>query len=234
MNPALIAYLVQAGIGISQYIDGKDKLSGLQRPEYKIPESFNTAVGLAKSQFADPRFAGQSQLEQNVNLNQAQALNVAAQRGNGMQAVAGIAAAGNEAAQNISSMQAQQQRQDQANFQQLLQAKAEYENLAFQMNKFAPYSEASNEGKEQIGAGQTNVFNALNNLGAMSSAYLSASQQMNTPQQAQLSNNSAAFSEEQNMISNTLAKQMMQWAKMAQGVSDSVYMKGYETSKYGY
>lgn len=174
---ALIPSLFEAGVGLTQMIGGDDQLNGLKRPEFKTPKEALTALGLSKAEYADPRFAGQSQLENNVRLNQANSLEVAQNRGSGMQTVGSIAASGNKAQQDISAEAARQQQADRGSYQNMLQLISGYREKEFQMNEFAPYLDKYNEGRERIGAGQENVFGALNNMSTVMSRLLGAGQQ---------------------------------------------------------
>lgn len=212
---ALIPALFQAGVGIKQMIDGKNDLENLNRPEYKTPKELLTAVGLSKSEFANPRFAGQNQAEATVQQNLSQALESARQRGSGMQAVGSIVAAGNQAAQDIGAEAARQQTSDLRNYQQMLQILGQSRDTEFQMNKFAPYSDKYNEGREQIGAGQQNTFQALDSLATITGRMMSAQQGTPPAEAAQQAAASNSFTKQNEFSDVLLTKQMAQWANQA-------------------
>lgn len=174
---ALIPSIFEAGVGLTQLFGGDDQLKNLERPKYETPKEMLTALGLAKAEFADPRFAGQSQMEAKVDQNVSQALQVAQSRGSGMQSVAGIAAAGNQAQQDIGAEAARQQRADREGYQNMLRLISDYRDKEFQMNEFAPYMDKYNEGRERIGAGQQNIYTALDQMSAITSRLLGAGQQ---------------------------------------------------------
>ncbi len=173
---ALLPSLFEAGVGLTQMIGGNDQLAGLKRPEFKTPKEALTALGLSKAEYADPRFAGQSELENQVDLNSANALATAQGRGAGMQTVGAIASAGNKAQQDITAEAARQQQADRFSYQNMLQLIAGYREKEFQMNEFAPYMDKYNEGRERIGAGQENVFGALDQMSTVMSRLLGAGQ----------------------------------------------------------
>lgn len=196
-----------------------------KRPEYKTPKELLTALGLSKLQYSDPRFAGQAQAEAETGLAQSQALNVAQSRGSGMQQVAGIAAAGSKASQNIAAEAARQQNNDLRNYQNMLRVLSASRDTEFQMNKFAPYSDKYNETREMRGAGQQNLFSALDAASAVSARMLQATQQQVQPVDAavQASNDMSATNTQNKYIDVLLAKQMKQWAKMAPLLSTARY-----------
>lgn len=219
---ALIPALYQAGVGISQQVDAKYMAERNQRPEYKTPQELLTALGLSKAQFADPRFAGQAQLEATVGQNLSQALEVAQSRGSGMQSVAGIAAAGNQASQDIAAEQARQQRADLGDYQNMLKIIAGSKDTEWQLNKFAPYSDRYNEAREMKGAGQQNLFNSLDQLAAITSRFSSAENGSAAPDISSIATtaakNAAASTAGSKYVDVLLAKQMSQWANQANWV----------------
>lgn len=157
-------------------IGGRNQIKNLDRPEYKIPDEILKAVEISRANAADPRFAGQSNLERQVALNQANALNAAASAGKGMYQVNAIQAQANQAAQNIGAEQARQDRQDRADLSNMLGVLAKYKDQEWQMNKFAPYQDKYNEGRERIGAGMENIYGGLDNAALIATRLLSATQ----------------------------------------------------------
>lgn len=201
---SLIPAIFQAGTGLTQLFGGDSELADLKRPEYKIPTEAKMALGLSKSEFADPRFAGQSQLEQQTQQNLAQALEAAQNRGSGMQQVGQIAATGNQAAQDIGAEAARQQRSDLGSYQNMLKLMSDYREKAFQMNEYAPYMDKYNESRERIGAGQENIFGSLDKMATVMNRMLGAGGQGPTPAQ------SAASALQSSQFSNFWDKKLSQ------------------------
>lgn len=180
---ALIPALFQAGVGAKQLISGNNELKNLERPEYKMPTEMLTALGLSKAEFADPRFAGQSRAEAQAGLGAANALQAAQNRGSGMQLVGQIAAAANNEQQAITAMAEQSQRADQTNYQNMLGLISQYREKEFQMNEFSPYMDKYNEAREQRGAGQENIFGALDSMAIVTQRLLGNDQGYAKPAQ---------------------------------------------------
>ena len=220
---ALIPALFQAGVGIKQMIDANKELNNLERPIFETPEAVKQATALSKREFADPRFAGQAQLEAQVQQNASQALETAQRRGSGMQNVAGIVAASNQAAQDIGAEAARQQRGDLQNYQNMLQLMAGYKEKEFQMNEFAPYSDQYNEAREQRGAGQQNVFQSLDALAAISGRMFSPQSQPSPVDAALQANQSQQFTHKNDFADELLAKQMRQWALQANYYKNALF-----------
>lgn len=212
---ALIGAIYQAGVGIGQQMDAKAMEAANVRPEYKTPEPLKQATAISKAAFADPRFAGQAQLEAQVGQNLSQGLEAAQSRGNGMAQVASIVAAGNQANQNIAAEGARQQRQDQADYQNMLKIMAASKDQEWQLNKFAPYSDKYNEAREMKGAGQQNLFAAMDSIAAVTSRFQGAGGQQDTTMAANAALSSNATTQSQQYSDVLLAKQMAQWNKMA-------------------
>ncbi len=220
---ALIPYLYQAVTGIAQSEDSKDELKNLKRPTYKTPSEVTQALTLSKREFSDPRFAGQAQLEAQVQQNASQALETAQRRGSGMQNVAGIVAANNQAAQDIGAEAARQQRGDLQDYQNMLQLMAGYKDKEFQMNKFAPYSDKYNEAREMKGAGQQNTFQALDALSAIAGRMMSPEGQTSPVDAATQSASSQQFTKTNDFADEVLAKQMRQWALQSNYYKNALY-----------
>jgi len=158
--------------GIRQQRAGKKTLAGLQRPEYNIPGEINSALTLTKSNYADPRFAGQGALENRIGANQANAIQMAYDSGNPMDAISTIQGNSNNAAMQVGAEQARQQRADMGELVNMMDVLAKYKDQQWQLNKFAPYAQKYNEGREQVGAGQTNIANGLSGLASIGSNIL--------------------------------------------------------------
>lgn len=168
--------------GISQQVKGKKALRNLERPSYEIPKDLQTSLALAQSNYADPRFTGQAQAENRIGQNMANAVqNTMDFGGNPMDNIAAIQGQSNAAYQSVAEEQARQQQADLANLQSMSQVMANAKDTQWQMNEFAPYAQKYNEGREQIGAGQTNVATGLGGLANIGTALLSQLDGKKTP-----------------------------------------------------
>lgn len=153
--------------GIRQQKQGKRLLAGLKRPEYEIPGEINSALTLTKSNYADPRFAGQGALENQIGANTANAVQMSYDAGNPMNAISAIQGNSNAAAMQVGAEAARQQRTDMNELVNMMDVMAKYKDQKWQMNEFAPYAQKYNEGREQIGAGQTNIAGGLQGLSSI-------------------------------------------------------------------
>lgn len=150
--------------GISQLISGGKarRESERNRPVYEIPEATKQALALARANYADPFMPGEGRMLDRNSMAAANAARAAIEGGGGLSSIAGIQAAEARGAENIGIASANQQQQDLANFQGQLGNMANYADQEWQMNKYAPWADKYNEAKERIGAGQQNLFGALN------------------------------------------------------------------------
>lgn len=199
-------------VGLGQLFGGKNDLRNLERPEYKIPDEIMQAVGMSRAFAADPRFAGQSNLERQTNLNTSNALNAATSRGNGAYQVGSIQAGANQAAQNIGAEQARQDRADRGDYANALNILAKYRDTEFQMNKFAPYQDKYNEGRERIGAGQTNLYGGLDDLATITTRLLATSQGEQPPGVSQVSSTATSNMQQNDYFDTQLANFMRMMA----------------------
>jgi hypothetical protein len=170
---AAAAPIMQGITGIIQSIGGRNQLKNLERPQYEIPNEQKQALAIARQQYADPYMAGENRmLDQNAMAAQ-NALTATAQGGAPLSAIAAVQARQSQGAANIGVASAQAQERDAAGYQAALGQMAQYRDQEWQMNKYAPYMQKYNEGRERIGAGQQNMFSALNALGniGMAEAY---------------------------------------------------------------
>lgn len=164
---AAIPSLYQTITGMAQAAQGRRTLDGLERPTYEIPGAAKQSLALAQAQYADPRMPG----ENTANSRIAQAFSnfnsAARQTSNPLAGLAMAQANANRGYTDVAAQSAMYQRQDQQNLQQQQGQYAQYQDQAWQMNKFAPYFEKYNEAREQIGAGQQNQFSGMNGLASI-------------------------------------------------------------------
>lgn len=175
MAPLLLAALpaVMQGVqGIGQMIAGRNKIKDLERPEYEIPAEVKQALAISRANYADPTMPGQQTMYDRNALASANAARASIEGGGGLSSLAGMAAAESQGAQNIGIAGANFQNQQELQYQGQLQNMADYKDQQFQINELAPYTEKYNEGREQIGAGQQNLFGALGSIAKVGLAQL--------------------------------------------------------------
>jgi hypothetical protein len=149
--------LVSGATSAAQLLGGFGKLAR-RRPEYEIPESARRALGMASARATDPRMPGYGQAQENINLAAANAMSALQQSGNtaiGLQGVVGQAQAANR---DLSAQNEMSQQRDLMSYESALGTMGEYEDLQFQMNEFAPYSDRQQEGRDMIGGGLENLM----------------------------------------------------------------------------
>lgn len=159
--------------GFNQIKQGKELLANNPRPEYEIPDEVKAALTLSKVAYADPRLAGQGQAQNQIDATAANTVQQARDFGNPMAALASIQSNTNTATNNLNVAAAQQQERDRAGLQDMLGTMAKYQDQAFQLNKFAPYEQKYQEGRQQVGAGQQNVYGALDKISSVGLQMLS-------------------------------------------------------------
>lgn len=167
----LLPAIIQGFTGLSQLFQGKDKLDGLQRPTYEIPNEVKQALTLARANYADQNMPGQAAMIDQNNLAAANAAQAALAGGGGLSSIAGIQAAQSAQANKIGIEAQNYQRQDEQQYAQQLANMADYKQQEWQINTFAPYQEKYQEGRQQVGAGQQNLFGAANSIANAGLAY---------------------------------------------------------------
>ena len=160
-------------------VGGRKQLDNLVRPEYKMPDEINTALTLAAQQYSDPYNQASINATRNVGASAANAVASGRDTGGLAAMLPAIVAQQNQGYNQIAAMTEQQKAGERAALSNRLDIKAKYRDDEFQMNKFAPYKDAYNEGRERIGAGQQNLFGGLNSIGSIASMF--ASQQRASP-----------------------------------------------------
>lgn len=164
---AAIPAAFQIGTGIAQLFGGKKQLDNLQRPQYEIPKEVDQALNLAAVQYQDPYTQAQTNAARNIGASGANAVTAGRDSGNLGAVLPAIVAQQSQGYNNLSAQMDDQKSQQRAALTNMLDLKAKYQDQKWQMNKFAPYQQAYNEGRERIGAGQQNIFGGLNSLGAI-------------------------------------------------------------------
>ena len=155
---SMIPAIMQMTKGEEQKAEGKAGLSSLQRPEY-----YNT---MARMAYGDKMMPGETTMLDRNDLAAQNAYNRAKDSGNPMASLAAIQAMNQRGALNIGVQSAQNREADMLRMMQSLQTE-------FQMNKFAPYAEKSQEYRDMVGAGEKNQFSGVSNMAGIASSVLS-------------------------------------------------------------
>lgn len=155
MDPLTLSTLIGAGQAIGGFAKTLRK-----RPEYDIPEGAKQALAIAQAQAADPNMPGYSQAKDQIDLATANALDVARQTGAAAYGTQAAVAQAQAANRELAGMNETAQRADIQNLQGAQMAMADRQDLQFQMNKFAPYADAVQEGRDMFGAGLENIVNS--------------------------------------------------------------------------
>lgn len=205
---------VSQGIqGINQINQGKKTLEGLVRPKYEIPSEIKSALTLSRQAYADPRLTGQGQAQNQIDATMANTVQQARDFGNPMQALSTIQANANAATNNLNVEAARQQERDLAGLQDMLGTMGKYQDQAWQMNKFSPYSDKYQEARQQVGAGQQNVYGALDKISSVGLSMLSGAggkPAVNIPSMAQDAANNAQQTMQMSNWANNFGQGSMQ------------------------
>lgn len=164
---AAIPSVFQAGVGISQMMKGRRTLNSLERPVYEIPGEAQSSLTLSKQAYADPYSTGEIRAQNNIGLAAANAYANArdgGQVGNLAPAIQARQSQGYNALQT--QIEADRERRL-SGLQSNLDVMAKYQDQKWQLNEFAPYSDKYNEAREQVGAGEQNLFGGLNGLSSI-------------------------------------------------------------------
>jgi hypothetical protein len=161
---AVLPSVFQGITGLGQRQRGQRMLDKLERPTYEMPEETLRSAALSRQAFADPTTPGQQLGLQQAGLSASNAMQAALQGGGGLAAVSAIQAQQDLSTGQIAAQTDAFKLQQLANYQANLGQVAQGRDLEFQMNKFAPYSQSYNEGREMVGAGTTNLMGALGGI----------------------------------------------------------------------
>lgn len=189
MWAAAIPYIVQGITSLFQMNDGEDK-ARTERPDYQIPEEQKIATAIAKANYADQTMPGESRMYDQNNLAATNALKAITEGGGSLSNISSIQAQQSKNAGDIATQAQEYQRKDEMIYQDMLKQMAEYKDQQWQINKFAPYAQAYQEGRQEVGAGLENLYGSLNGIAniVMSNQYINGNNQAVLANQA---NNSA-------------------------------------------
>ena len=169
---AALPALFQTITGSIQAIEGQQTLNSLQRPEYEIPSEVRTALTLAQQEYGS---VGRDEMNARIQnqLGAANSASVAVASGNGYAAAPAIEAQRQAGSREISALAEQKRRADLQRLMASQENMANYKDQEFQVNKFAPYAQRYNEGREQIGGGLENINTGLSGVSSLAQIYMS-------------------------------------------------------------
>lgn len=166
MAPLALPAIIQGVAGIGQLLGGAIGTMGTKRPEYEIPDALKQSLALAKINFQDPNMPGYTQAKEVIDLQTANLIRGAQEAGNAQQSIQQIAEAARIGSSDLARMNAEDQRRDQSELNQVLGKVAEAEDMQFQINEFGKFQDQSQRFADIFGAGLENVFGAADK-GAM-------------------------------------------------------------------
>lgn len=159
MDPITASILLSAGTNLAGF--GLKRFLGSERPEYEIPNSARQALGLARIQAADKNMPGEQKAIERAGVSSANAVRAAQESGNVLESISGIQGQYDAATQGILARSEADQKNDQQRLAQQLGQMAQYEDMRYQMNEYAPYAEKQQETRDLVGALSTNLSSAM-------------------------------------------------------------------------
>lgn len=173
--PIMAISALASGVSAAfQFVNGikqqrqADAMKVPPRPKYEAPAASQQALGVAQNQ-ANGQMPGMGQSLAKVGANTASTINAAQQSGSANNALAVIAAAGdnqNNATNAVYNQNAQFQRAGANQLISQLGVQAGYQDKAWDYNKRKPYEEAAAAKSALSQAGKTNMNNGLAGIGS--------------------------------------------------------------------
>ena len=162
--------LVNAIKGIKQMKDGKkiqEKLDVQGRPILDTPEAFNEIEGLVRSNYLDPRLAGETRIKDSIKAREAnQIQNIQDTASSGADALFAYGLANANTDNSLFNVDMKAYNQQQNDYNKLLSTlgqKANYEEKQFDFNVVQPFMQSAEQAKALIAAGEQNRNNAFEN-----------------------------------------------------------------------
>lgn len=162
--------LVNAIKGIKQMKDGKkiqEKLDVQGRPILDTPEAFNEIEGLVRSNYLDPRLAGETRIKDSIKAREAnQIQNIQDTASSGADALFAYGLANANTDNSLFNVDMKAYKQQQNDYNKLLSTlgqKANYEEKQFDFNVVQPFMQSAEQAKALIAAGENNRNNAFEN-----------------------------------------------------------------------
>lgn len=155
---AAIPAIIQGATGLAQAIGGGASLLTNRRPEYEIPESLRQSLAIAQAQFADPYMPGYERAREDISLGMSNAVRAAQEGGNAQMGFQGAVAEAGAQTRKLAGQNEMAQQRDAERLQQVLQVMSQAEDMEFQMNEFAPFSDRQQMSSDIFGAGLENII----------------------------------------------------------------------------
>ena len=166
----IVNSLVNAFKGIKQRKDGKkiqEKLDIQGRPILDTPEAFNEIEGLVRSNYLDPRLAGETRIKDSIKAREAnQIQNIQDTASSGADALFAYGLANANTDNSLFNVDMEAYKQQQNDYNKLLSTlgqKANYEEKQFDFNVVQPFIQSAEQAKALIAAGEQNRNNAFEN-----------------------------------------------------------------------
>lgn len=170
MNPALIAAIpsaFQTIYGITQASRAAAGLRNLKRPEYSMPGEVGNVLALNAAAYADPYSVGEQRAQANIGQTTANAAAQARDSGMGAAMAAAIAGQANSGYNQLQVQVEQDRENRRRSLEGALSTVAQYRDLEWQMNKFAPFADKQSELRQMHGAGMQNIMGGIDGLSAI-------------------------------------------------------------------
>jgi hypothetical protein len=156
------------GLGAKQARDGKNlqkKLDAQGRPILETPEAFNETEGLVRSNYLDPRLAGEDRIKDSIKSRESnQIQNIQQTAGSGADALLAYGLSGLNTNKSLFDVDMKAHEQQQNDYNKLLSTlgqKSQYQEAQWMQNVMKPFLEDSEKAKALIAAGQQNVNNGM-------------------------------------------------------------------------
>lgn len=156
------------GLGAKQALDGKKlqkKLDAQGRPILETPEAFNETEGLVRSNYLDPRLAGEDRIKDSIKSRESnQIQNIQQTAGSGADALLAYGLSGLNTNKTLFDVDMKAYEQQQNDYNRLLSTlgqKSQYQEAQWMQNVMKPFLEDSEKAKALIAAGQQNVNNGM-------------------------------------------------------------------------
>lgn len=159
MPPSLIPLLFG---GAQTLIGGIGSMLN-KRPQYEIPNAATQKLALASAAAAS-NMGGYNQAISTIGANTSNAYSAARESGNPMSVISAIQANQNQATNDLNARNAQYKEGQQQNLQNTLGDYANYQNEAFQLNKYQPYVDRKKAFSDLVGAGLKNIASGADSM----------------------------------------------------------------------
>ncbi len=155
----------QIGLGIWQGFQARKLEKDNKRPTYEIPSAIKDNMTMAQMRALEgiPEEQKQQYID-NLQKNQLLQLTAAGDRGNSLNAIAGIAAQGNEGIRNLATADANQRIQNQQTAYKMNAAYGDAQNTEFELNKLNPFYENAAAIRGLKNSQQQNVFGGIKSI----------------------------------------------------------------------